>query len=467
MVKISYKVAWLAKEKAMRKIRGSYSHSYQMLETYCNELKKVDPDAVTDILTNPLGNFECIFWTYGITIRAYKKTLRPIILVDGTFLKGRYPGTILTAIAVDGNNHIFPIAFAIVMKEKNESWDWFFTKLRDHVVGEDHEFILLSDRHKSIIQGVPKILPKAIHMYCSYHLSGKFGNKKIKFLVQEGAKTLNQDEFWGMMLRIWCMSSKAHEKLMDVGPVEKWASAFQEKSRYGIVSTNHVESWNKMIVGERMMPVTTVLSMIRDNVIRHYRDYHNDSLKFNSPVTTWCQELIIHNASTARRCTVERVSAGIWTVTGLVRSCVVDLNKRTCTCKWFQHMGIPCAHAMAAIKDVGHDPYKFVDVFFLKETYMETYKEEWIPTPGKESWPTARPTRKILPPLKVCMPGRPKVIRKRGKAEGVPVQSRRCSRCKRRGHNKKTYTEFIDDYDLFTPMQFGEGPHLSPLNQTA
>ncbi|PIA29531.1 hypothetical protein AQUCO_05900041v1 [Aquilegia coerulea] len=395
-----------------------------MLETYCNELKKVDPDAVTDILTNPLGNFECIFWTY--------------------------------AIVVDGNNHIFPIAFAIVMKEKNESWDWFFTKLRDHVVGEDQEFILLSDRHKSIIQGVPKILPKAIHMYCSYHLSGKFG-----------AKTLNQEEFWGMMLRIWCMSSKAHEKLMDVGPVEKWASVFQEKSRYGIVSTNHVESWNKMIVGERMIPVTTVLSMIRDNVIRHYRDYHNDCLKFNSPVTTWCQELIIHNASTARRCTVERVSTGIWTVTGLVRSCVVDLNKRTCTCKWFQHMGIPCAHAMAAIKDVGHDLYKFVDVFFLKETYMETYKEEWIPTPRKESWPTARPTRKILPPLKVCMPGRPKVVRKRGKAEGVPVQSRRCSRCKRRGHNKKTCTEFIDDYNLFTPIQFGEGPPLSPLTQTA
>ncbi|PIA32915.1 hypothetical protein AQUCO_04300100v1 [Aquilegia coerulea] len=67
-------------------------------------------------------------------------------------------------------------------------------------------------------------------MYYSYHMSGKFDHKKIKFLVQESAKTLNQQEFWANMLGIWVLSSKAHEKLMDVGPLEKWASAFQEKS---------------------------------------------------------------------------------------------------------------------------------------------------------------------------------------------------------------------------------------------
>ncbi|PIA36754.1 hypothetical protein AQUCO_03200018v1 [Aquilegia coerulea] len=382
---VSYKVAWFAKEKALMKIRGSYSYSYQLLETYSHELMSVDPDAVTDILTGPGDRFECFFWTY--------------VIVDGTFLKGRYPGTILSVIAVDGNNHVFPLAFAVVMKEKNDSWDWFFTKLRDHVVG------------------VPKILPNAVHMYCSYHMSGKFGHKKIKFLVQESAKTLNQQEFWGNMLGIWVLSSKAHEKLMDVGPLEKWASAFQEKSRYGIVTTNHVESWNKMIIGERMMPVTTIVSMIRDNVIRHYRDYRNDSLK-------------------------------------------------TCTCKWFQTMGIPCEHAMAAIKEVGFDPYKFVEVYYLKETYIETYREEWTPTRGKEEWPTDRQKRRILPPLKTSKAGRPKTARKRGKAEGVPVQSRRCSMCRVRGHNKSTCLECIDDYQLFSHTLFGEGPPLSPVPAT-
>ncbi|KAF5205682.1 hypothetical protein FRX31_004724, partial [Thalictrum thalictroides] len=48
---ISYKIAWVAKEKAMMKIRGSYSYSYQLLETYCRELMSVDPEVVTEILT--------------------------------------------------------------------------------------------------------------------------------------------------------------------------------------------------------------------------------------------------------------------------------------------------------------------------------------------------------------------------------------------------------------------------------
>ncbi|PIA36556.1 hypothetical protein AQUCO_03300028v1 [Aquilegia coerulea] len=130
--------------------------------------------------------------------------------------------------------------------------------------------------------------------------------------------------------------------------------------------------------------------------------------KFNSPVTTWCQEQIVHNATVARKCTLERASAG------LKRSCVVDLNKRTCTCKWFQTMGIPCEHAMAAIKEVGFDPYKFVEVYYLKETYIETYREEWTPTRGNEEWPTDRQRRRILPPLKTSKAGRHKTARKRG-----------------------------------------------------
>ncbi|PIA59610.1 hypothetical protein AQUCO_00400475v1 [Aquilegia coerulea] len=175
-----------------------------------------------------------------------------------------------------------------------------------------------------------------------------------------------------------------------------------------------------MIIGERMMPVTTIVSMIRDNVIRHYRDYRNDSLKFNSPVTTWCQEQIVHNAAVARKCTLE----------------------------------------------VGFDPYKFVEVYYLKETYIETYREEWTPTRGKEEWPTDRQRRRILPPLKTSKAGRPKTARKRGKAEGVPVQSRRCSMCRVRGHNKSTCLECVDDYQLFSHTLFGEGPPLSPVPAT-
>ena len=34
--------------------------------------------------------------------------------IDGTWLYGRYKGTLLIAVAQDGTNNIFPLAFAIV-----------------------------------------------------------------------------------------------------------------------------------------------------------------------------------------------------------------------------------------------------------------------------------------------------------------------------------------------------------------
>ncbi|PIA33769.1 hypothetical protein AQUCO_04000079v1 [Aquilegia coerulea] len=364
--------------------------------------------------------------------------MRPIIRVDGTFLKGRYPGVVLTAITIEGNNHVYPITFALVCKENNEYWEWFLKKLKDHVVGHDHQFVLLSDRHKSIIQAVPKILPNACHMYCAQHMSLKYGNAKVRWLLKEAANTLNQNEFWGFMLQIWAISEKAYNSLMQIGPLNKWASAFQEKSRFGIIYTNHVESWNRMIIPERQMPVTSLLEGIHANIIRHHRDYRVDGEKFKTPVTKWWHELILHNAWRGRTFTREKFSPTLWTVYGENKTCMVDLNTRSCTCKWWEAMGIPCEHAMSVIRETKSDPYAFCVVYYKRETYAETYKEQWRPTRGKDEWPQDRASRRILPPLPFKQAGRPKKKRKKGKLEGVPVQLRRCSRCKAPGHNKET-----------------------------
>jgi hypothetical protein len=46
------------------------------------------------------------FLALGPTIAAFKQC-RPVICIDGTFLTGKYKGTILTAMAADGNNQLF------------------------------------------------------------------------------------------------------------------------------------------------------------------------------------------------------------------------------------------------------------------------------------------------------------------------------------------------------------------------
>lgn len=40
-------------------------------------------------------------------------------------MKGPWPGQLLTAIGIDGNNGMWPIAYAVVEKENKSSWKWF------------------------------------------------------------------------------------------------------------------------------------------------------------------------------------------------------------------------------------------------------------------------------------------------------------------------------------------------------
>lgn len=72
--------------------------------------------------------------------------MRKVVIIDGTHLKGKYSGRLLTASAQDGNFQIFPIGFGIVDSENDQSWTWFFSKLQT-VVPDSYDLVLVSDRH--------------------------------------------------------------------------------------------------------------------------------------------------------------------------------------------------------------------------------------------------------------------------------------------------------------------------------
>jgi hypothetical protein len=46
---------------------------------------------------------------------------RPVLSIDGTFLIGKYEGTLLIAIGVDANNTLVPLTFGLVERENKAS----------------------------------------------------------------------------------------------------------------------------------------------------------------------------------------------------------------------------------------------------------------------------------------------------------------------------------------------------------
>ena len=77
-----------------------------------------------------------------------------IFSIDGTFLIGKYQGTLFITISYDANNKLLSLVFALVEKENNDSWGWFLRLVRIHVVRHGREVGIISDRHQGILNAV-------------------------------------------------------------------------------------------------------------------------------------------------------------------------------------------------------------------------------------------------------------------------------------------------------------------------
>ncbi|KAK9006598.1 hypothetical protein V6N11_018935 [Hibiscus sabdariffa] len=74
---------------------------------------------------------------------------RPVVGLDGCFLKGSFKGEILSEVRRDCNNQIFPIAWAMAEVENRKTWAWFLNNLQhDLGLGDGDGCTLLSDMQK-------------------------------------------------------------------------------------------------------------------------------------------------------------------------------------------------------------------------------------------------------------------------------------------------------------------------------
>ncbi|GKA40346.1 mutator type transposase, partial [Tanacetum coccineum] len=78
-----------------------------------------------------------------------KASGRDILRLEGCFMKGPYPGQILTGVGVDANNGIYLVAYAVVEAVTKSSWCWFLKLLGlDLDIAENYNFTFISDRQK-------------------------------------------------------------------------------------------------------------------------------------------------------------------------------------------------------------------------------------------------------------------------------------------------------------------------------
>ena len=113
---LPYKQAWLGKEVSQVILYGSEVANYDLLVWYTSKVVETNPGSVV-IVDKYNEQFRRAFFSFRACVLGLKKGCRPLLLLNGTRLFGKYRGPLLGMTNKDGNNGFFYIAFAIVDNE--------------------------------------------------------------------------------------------------------------------------------------------------------------------------------------------------------------------------------------------------------------------------------------------------------------------------------------------------------------
>ncbi|XP_024963496.1 uncharacterized protein LOC112503734 [Cynara cardunculus var. scolymus] len=242
-ISISYHQAWRAKMYALQLLRGTPESSFNLFPVYCHNLKLANPGTVTEIVLDPLGRFDLLFVAFGCSIRSFLGHMRPLLIMDGSHLKGPYVGTMFLAVDMDGNNGIVPIAMGVGKTESGPSWTWFLRKLRQFI-GDVPNLTFVTDRAASINLAIRTVFPSAHHRLCCLHLSQNLclnstKEKRKRWMFWEACKAYRLSDFeatMDLMRHSLPRVAQYHEK---VG-YARWAQSHFPGLRYSAMTSKYL-----------------------------------------------------------------------------------------------------------------------------------------------------------------------------------------------------------------------------------
>ncbi|CAN1120297.1 hypothetical protein LINPERHAP2_LOCUS125 [Linum perenne] len=221
-----------------------------------------------------IGDMEIL---YGLVIDVKKVGCRPILGFDGCFLQGELPGMLLSAVGKDGNNQMFPLAWAVTEGENTSAWKWFVELVREQLhLDQGNRWIVIFYQQKGLIQALDHCPPHAEHRKCARHV---FANWKLKH-----GTAAAKDEFWRAVYSSNVVQYEKHAKLLnelqDDGTDRKEYDDFvkQEPKRFcraflstaaksDSVESNVCESFNNAITRFRDFRIIKLLEGIRSYIM--------------------------------------------------------------------------------------------------------------------------------------------------------------------------------------------------------
>ncbi|KAD5508242.1 hypothetical protein E3N88_15945 [Mikania micrantha] len=467
-LEVSRMKAYRAKTRGKKIIEGDYMMEYGRLRDYVLELEDKNPGTTAKIEVEPEPNhtehtrrFKRIYICLGPLKDGFKKLGRDLLGLDGCFMKGPYPGQILTAVGIDSNNGIYPVCYAIVEAENISSWTWFLDLLADDLdLNSNSNFTFISDRQKGLLPAINRMFPCAEHRYCLRHIhenmKGTHMGKVYKDKLWACATATTIPEFNTVMDDLKAFNKEAHKWLSKIPP-KHWSRSHFSVGRAvsDVLLNNMCEVYNAKIVEGRDKPIIGALEYIREYLMRRIVTVLMVIEKNEGLLTPYATKMLEVIKKEATHYQVKWNGGNLYEVSGKPgQQRVVDLDKKSCSCRRWEITGIPCSHAVASIWFMASNGQRtgaiegWCHPMYTMARWKMVYDCKINPINGRPLWPKCQLPTTITPPKHHTPIGRPNKARKRSASEieemnkGGKLSKKNtlgaCSKCGNKGHNKRT-----------------------------
>ncbi|KAF6153107.1 hypothetical protein GIB67_034829 [Kingdonia uniflora] len=191
-------------------------------------------------------------------------------------------------------------------------------------------------------------------------------------------------------------------------------TSYFTEERYGVAYTNHVESWNNVILKVRDLSICVFIDELHRIYSEMSYTYKKEAEKSQARLTAWATDhyesiKFVTNSLTYR---VHR-SRHHFQMTSYGRTDSVNIKDGTCSCRWQQTMGILCEHGVRILGLANVDLTTRVSKYFTNDTYNTAYEPIWIPIRGIEQWKILKIDLRVRVPIPKVRAGRPHIQRKR------------------------------------------------------
>ncbi|XP_056864674.1 uncharacterized protein LOC108808175 [Raphanus sativus] len=447
-----------AKSKLYRERKASHEAHFSRIWDYQAEVLKSNPYSTMKIETVPgpvvqsKQRFDRLYMCFTAQRETWIETCRPIIGLDGAFLKWDIKGHLLAAVGRDGDNRIVPIAWAVVEVENNINWEWFVRLLKEDLGLQDgSKFTIISDKQKGLVNAVKNELPEAEHRMCARHILSNWKrdskDPELERMFWKIAGCYTVGEFEEALEVLKKYNKGAFDTLQLQNP-RTWSRAFFRVGSFCNDNLNNLcESFNKTIREARKKPLLEMLEDIRrQSMVRHAKR----AILANRLKTHFTKKVhaeIELNKENAKECRRYLACGNVHEVDDHSVAYSVDMDLKTCGCIKWQLTGIPCIHASCVITAKKIRTEDYVAGYYTAQKWRETYSRGIRPVQGMKLWPRLNRLGVLPPPFRLGKRGRPSNYdRKKGLNENSSKKTKMtrdgrvitCSNCLDQGHNKVT-----------------------------